>query len=91
MKIFNPDHEKSHEPRSRKKIKEILDSINDQEIRIHLEKWIYQYTSVCNDQLNNEPTAVAPFELNFNEQDANLYPDHEQSHEPRSRKRLKQS
>ena len=65
MQIFNPDHEKSHELRSRKKIKEILDSINDQEMRNHLEKWIYQFTSVCNDQLNNEPVAVAPFKLNL--------------------------
>ena len=58
---LNPDHEQSHEPRSREKIKEILDSINDLELRNHLEKWIYQYTSVFNDQLNNEPAAVAPF------------------------------
>ena len=51
---------------------QILDSNNDQEMRNHLEKWIYQFTSVFNDQLNNEPAAVAPFKLNFNEQDANL-------------------
>ena len=56
----------------------------------------------CN-ELNNEPAAVAPFELNLNEpeavapselncneQDENLNPDHEKSHEPRSREKIRE-
>ena len=39
------------------------ESGDDQEMKELLESWIYKYTSVFNDELNEKPARVQPFKL----------------------------
>ena len=46
-----------------RKIDEIIQRVDDVEMKELLEKWIYKYTNVFNDELNDKPARVKPFEL----------------------------
>ena len=46
-----------------KKIDEIIQRVDDVEMKELLKKWIYKYTNVFNDELNDKPARVKPFEL----------------------------
>ena len=39
---------------AREKIKNIIDSVKDEEMSNHLRKWMYKYTNVFNDELNEK-------------------------------------
>ena len=51
------------EVNARTKIKNIIDSVNDEEMKNHLNKWMYKYTNVFNDELNEKAASVEPFKL----------------------------
>ena len=48
---------------AREKIKNIIDSVKDEEMSNHLRKWMYKYTNVFNDELNEKAASVEPFKL----------------------------
>ena len=62
-KITNKILNKTH----KKRLKKILDSVEDEEMKNLLEKWIYKYTNVFNDELNEKAASVEPFKLELNE------------------------
>ena len=61
------NNEQNPEQNAREKIKKILDSVEDEEMKNLLEKWIYKYTNVFNDELNEKAASVEPFKLELNE------------------------
>ena len=44
-----------------RKIDEIIQRVDDVEMKELLEKWIYKYTNIFNDELNDKPARVKPF------------------------------
>ena len=46
-----------------KKIDEIIQRVDDVEMKELMKKWIYKYTNVFDDELNDKPARVKPFEL----------------------------
>jgi hypothetical protein len=61
------DKEQNPEHNAQEKIKKILDNVEDEEMKSLLEKWIYKYTNVFNDELNEKAASVEPFKLELNE------------------------
>ena len=51
------------EVNARDKIKNIINSVNDEEMKDHLNKWMHKYTNVFNDELNEKAALVEPFKL----------------------------
>ena len=54
------------EPNAQEKINKILDSVKDEEMKNLLKQWIYRYSNVFNDELNEKAASVDPFKLELN-------------------------
>ena len=66
MNNEQPDHEApSSSSRTYDKIDDILTSVDDLEMKNELEKWIYKYTQVFNDELTKKHAQVPAFKLDL--------------------------